>query len=212
VLVVGASRGIGAELARQYRASGWAVRATVRDPASPGEMADLEGVRLHRLEVRDDAEVAALVADVPPRSLDVVIHNAGVYRGFSRDELMAINADAPIELADALVGAERVAPGGKLVLVTSQMGARRGRTGSLGDYGDSKEALNLAFRERADGWAQWGVIAVVVHPGWVRTDMGGQGAAIGVDESASGMRRLIAGLGSDDHGRFWTWDGREHLW
>lgn len=212
VLVVGASRGIGKELVRQYLGDGWRVHATVRDrdsaavPAAPEDR-----LRLHRLEVRDRDQLADLVAVLGPASLDVAIHNAGVYRA-PRAEMMAINAEAPIRVAEALLEAGSVVEGGKVVLMTSQLGARRGREGSLGDYGDSKAALNDALRERAAEWGRKGVIAVVVHPGWVRTDMGGSSAPLGVEESATGIRELIEELTAEDHGRFWTWDGREHPW
>ena len=91
-------------------------------------------------------------------------------------------------------------------------GARRGRQESLGDYGDSKAALNDEFRRLAPTWAGRGVVAIVLHPGWVRTDMGGSSATLSVEESAAGIRELVAGLSETHHGRFWTWDGREHPW
>jgi NAD(P)-dependent dehydrogenase (short-subunit alcohol dehydrogenase family) len=96
--------------------------------------------------------------------------------------------------------------------MTSQMGARRGRSGSLGDYGDSKAELNDEFRRRSARWSEAGAIAVVVHPGWVRTDMGGPGASIGVSESVRGVKAVLDRLTPDDHGTFLTWDGRVHPW
>ena len=96
--------------------------------------------------------------------------------------------------------------------MSSQLGARRGATGSLGDYGDSKAALNDAFRERADAWAARGVRAAVMHPGWVRTDMGGPGAPVSVEESARGIRAVAAGLTREQHGGFFTWRGDVHPW
>ena len=96
--------------------------------------------------------------------------------------------------------------------MTSQMGSRGRRKGSLGDYGDSKAALNDEFRARAPAWLAAGVVAVVIHPGWVQTDMGGPGAAITVQESASGIIQVMDGLTPNDHGKFLTWDGREHPW
>ena len=213
VLIVGASRGIGAELARQYLGDGWAVHATVRDVGAPGELADVSGdLTLHQLDVRDAARTAELAAEIAPAAISVVIHNAGIYRGHPRDEIMEVNAVAPIRTTEALLAAGALPPGARLALITSQMGARRGSQRSLGDYGDSKAALNDEFRQRAATWASRGLIAIVVHPGWVRTDMGGPGASISAAESAAGIRSLLAGLTPEGHGRFWTWEGREHPW
>jgi NAD(P)-dependent dehydrogenase (short-subunit alcohol dehydrogenase family) len=96
--------------------------------------------------------------------------------------------------------------------MTSQRGARRGRSGSLGDYGDSKAALNDAFREQNESWRNAGAIAVVIHPGWVKTDMGGASAPLTVSESVDGIKRLLDRVTPDDHGRFLTWDGHVHPW
>lgn len=211
VLVVGASRGIGAELVRQYLAAGHPVHATVRDPSSPGQLAGEDEVSLHRLDVRDAAQTKALAAELAGAGLAIVIHNAGVNRT-SRAEMMEVNAVAPIRVIESLLDAEAIADGGVVAIMTSQMGSRGGRADSLGTYGDSKAALNDEFRTRADAWAARGVIAVVVHPGWVQTDMGGASAPLTVEESVDGVRSLLAGLTSDHHGRFWTWDAREHPW
>lgn len=211
VLIVGASRGIGLELARQYVADGWSVHATTRTPARPGALGEL-AVELHPLDVRDAEQRSALAAGLAPVGVDVVIHNAGVGQGTPRSEMMAVNAEAPILTVQALFDAGAIDEHGRVVLVTSQLGARRGGTGSLGNYGDSKAALNDEFRRRAPVWGRRGVVAVVVHPGWVRTDMGGRSAPLSVQESVDGIRRLTDGLTVKHHGRFWTWDGREHPW
>lgn len=213
VLIIGASRGIGAELVRQYLTGDWQVHGTVRDLDNPGELADLAGnLTVHELDVRNATQIDRLAEALRSAGLDIVIHNAGIFRGHPRAEIIEVNAVAPIRTVTALFAADAFAPGCKLALITSQMGARRGSTKSLGDYGDSKAELNDAFRRLAPDWGLRGVIAVVVHPGWVRTDMGGPGASIGVEESAAGIRNLLAGLGPEHHGRFWTWEGREHPW
>ena len=72
--------------------------------------------------------------------------------------------------------------------------------------------LNDRFRELAPAWERNGLIAIVMHPGWVRTDMGGQGAAFSAQERVAGIRNVIARMRPEDHGRFLTWDGREHPW
>jgi NAD(P)-dependent dehydrogenase (short-subunit alcohol dehydrogenase family) len=214
VMIIGASRGIGLELARQYAKDGWRVHATTRTPAQPGPLGALAGdIALHALEVRNAAQIAALAAVVEHEGIDVLIHNAGVSGwGMPRAEVMAINADAPIRVAQALLPAVIRSTEKKIVLMTSQLGARYGRRRSLGLYGDSKAALNDALRALAPEWGQQGVIAIVMHPGWVRTDMGGASASLSVAESVTGMRQVIASLTAAEHGRFWTWNGREHPW
>ena len=214
VMIIGASRGIGLELARQYAADGWRVHATTRTPAQPGPLGALAGdIVVHALEVRHAAQIAALAAAVEQEGIDVLIHNAGVSgSGLPREEVMAINADAPVRVVQALLPAVTRSTEKKIVLMTSQLGARYGRRRSLGLYGDSKAALNDAFRALAPEWGRQSVIAIAMHPGWVRTDMGGASASLSVAESVAGMRQVIARLTAAEHGRFWTWNGREHSW
>lgn len=207
VLVIGASRGIGLGLVERHLADDWEVHATTRDGRPPSDAA---GVVTHRLDVTDATQLRTLIETLD-EPFDRIIHNAGINRG-TRVEIMEVNAEAPIRVVQSLLDAGRLVDGGVVAIMTSQMGARRGRTGSLGDYGDSKAALNDEFRRRADAWRTAGALAVVVHPGWVRTDMGGAGASIGVDESADGITRLLDDLDPDQHGAFLTWDGRRHPW
>lgn len=214
VMIIGASRGIGLELARQYARAGWRVHATTRTPEQPGTLGSLAGeVILHELDVCCADQIAALAQAVADEGIDVLIHNAGISdRRHSRDVVMRVNAEAPITVTQALLDAVQRGNQKKIVLMTSQLGARYGSRRSLGAYGDSKAALNDALRAHAPVWGRDGLIAIVMHPGWVRTDMGGRGAPLAVEDSVSGMRRVIAGLTPAQHGRFWTWEGREHPW
>ena len=214
VMVIGASRGIGLELVRQYAADGWRVHATTRTPDRPGALGQLSGnIVLHELDVRRVDQIAALATAVASEGIDLLIHNAGVMdRGLSVDEVMAINAEAPIRVTEGLLDAVQRGREKKIVLMTSQLGARYGSNRRLGTYGESKAVLNDRFRQLAPAWGAEGLIAIVMHPGWVRTDMGGRSATLSVAESVTGMRRVITGLTATEHGRFWTWDGGEHAW
>jgi NAD(P)-dependent dehydrogenase (short-subunit alcohol dehydrogenase family) len=207
VLIIGASRGIGLGLVEVHLDDGWTVHATTRDGDPPRRHPELT---THRLEVRDHDQLATLL-DQLDQPLDRIIHNAGIMRG-PRAEIMEVNAEAPIRIVEALLTAGRLTPGGAVAIMTSQAGARRGRSGSLGDYGDSKAALNDEFRRRSVQWRELGSIAVVIHPGWVRTDMGGQGASLSIEESSQGVKTVLDRLTPEDHGKFLTWDGRIHPW
>lgn len=204
VLIIGASRGIGLGLAEAHARSGWIVHATTRSGSvEPAH-------HTHHLDVRDEGQLKALIASAQS-PFDRLIHNAGIISG-TRKEIMDVNAEAPIRVVDQLLDAGMIASGGTIALMTSQMGARRGRSGSLGDYGDSKAALNDAFRSRVGRWGESGRVAVVIHPGWVRTDMGGDNASISVEESVRGVIGVLDRLSTDEHGRFLTWEGAEHPW
>ena len=214
VAVIGASRGIGLGLVERYAEEGWRVHATTRTPRDPGALGDVAGeVSIHGLEATDPVQRRALRDALAGEAIDVLIHNAGVYGdGMTAAEVNRVNAEAPVETAEALMDAVVRSRQRKIALITSTMGARRGSRRGLGKYGESKAALNDRFRARADGWRRRGCLAIVIHPGWVRTDMGGRNAAISVAESARGIYDVMAGLDESRHGRFWNWDGREHPW
>ena len=214
VAVIGASRGIGLALVEHYAHAGWRVHATTRTPERPGALGELAGdVTLHALEVTDRPQQEALHDALAGEPIDVLIHNAGVMgKELSVDQITRINAQAPIEVAEALMGSVTQSNQKKIALISSQVGARQGSTASLGKYGDSKADLNDRFRALATQWRDQGCLAVVIHPGWVRTDMGGADAPTSVEESASGIVQLMEALDESRHGRFWTWEGREHPW
>lgn len=212
-LIIGASRGIGLELVRQYAADGWIVHATTRTADAAGGLAvSGDDVHRHELDVRSESQLARLVAELEGTPIDVLVHNAGVYTGRPRQEIMAVNTEAPLRVAEALEANVASSAQRKLALMSSGLGARRGGQHTMGAYAQSKAELNDGLRARADRWGAMGITAVVINPGWVRTDMGGSSAPLAVDESVAGIRRLLGALTPDMHGRFWSWDGAEHPW
>ena len=206
-MIVGASRGIGLGLVDVHIDAGWKVHATTRDGSTARNHPD---VTPHQLDVRDRDQLVTLISDLD-EPVDRIIHNAGIMRAPGSD-LIEVNTVAPIRVIEALLEAGCLNQDGTVAIMTSQMGSRRGRSGSLGDYGDSKAALNDEFRKRSSQWADAGAIAIVMHPGWVKTDMGGQGASLTISESVDGIIEVLDGLTADDHGKFLTWDGRVHPW
>ena len=185
--IIGASRGIGLGLAREYAAAGWRVHATTRTPDRPGVLGDVRGdVLIHELEVTDRTQQRALGAALAGRGRSTCSSTTrAVYGTWMRAATVnRINAEAPFEVVEALMDAVLRSDQKKIALISSQVGARRGSRRSLGKYGDSKAALNDRFRALERDWRAAGCLAVVIHPGWVRTDMGGSSASLSVEESA----------------------------
>ncbi len=212
-MVIGASRGIGLGLAQRYAEDGWQVHATTRSPGNPGELGAIDGdVSIYGLDVRNAEEIAALARELGDRPIDHLIHSAGVLRGVGREEMMAVNADAPFNVVGALFDAVVRSAEKKIAILTSQMGARHGGGTPTSPYGESKCILNDRFREIEPEWRAAGVTSAVFHPGWVATEMGGRGAPVSVDESVAGLRRVIADMTAADSGKFLTWKGTEHPW
>ena len=219
VLVIGASRGIGFEFVNQYRADGAAVTATARDDAALQRLRGL-GAAPIALDVTDAASAAAFAAQIAGEGFDVAIVNAGV-NGASIgaldapaasdfDLVMRTNVLGPMRML-ALLG-DAIAPDAKVAVVSSRMGSigSRKSAGSL-VYRASKAAVNSVLKDASLVLGKR-AICISVHPGWVKTDMGGAGADLDVATSVAGLRRLIASLTAADSGSFRNYDGATIPW
>ena len=219
VLVIGASRGIGLELVRQYRADGAAVTATARDEAGLARLRDLGACALP-LDVATAAGAAALALPIDGAAFDVAIHSAGVMgprhsalqapTQAEFDEVMHTNVLGAMRVLPQLVDA--LAPGARLALISSRMGsmALRSNTSSW-LYRASKAALNSVLADAAIV-LRGRATCVALHPGWVRTDMGGSAADIDVATSAQGIRNTLAALTPAQTGGFFNFDGQPLAW
>ncbi|HEX8307779.1 MAG TPA: SDR family oxidoreductase [Allosphingosinicella sp.] len=219
VLVTGAGRGIGLELARQYAGEGWDVIATVREPAKAQELAAL-GVRVEALDMRDLAALAAFPERLGSEPLDLFVANAGISKAKwirtaedaeAWQDVHLVNSVAPTLLAEVLVSLVEAA-GGRMAAISSRMGSIDDSSGGYVGYRASKAALNAAWRALALGWRERPVTLVLLHPGWVQTDMGGPQAPLSVEESVAGMRAVIAGLGRSESGAFVDYRGAPIPW
>lgn len=221
VLVTGANRGIGLELARQYAADGWQVIGTARRPDAADDLRDLD-VTVMQLDVTDQASVERLAADLDGQSIDVLINNAGILpmlRSISDidfeqfNQAMAVNTVGPIRVTQALLPNLRAGEMKKIINTTSILGSiSRKTSGGFYGYSESKAALNMFTRSLAGELRSAGFICIVIHPGWVQTDMGGASAPVTVEKSAAGMRNVIANLTAEGSGEFWTFDGQQLPW
>ncbi len=224
ILITGAGRGLGLEFARQYAQAGWRVIATCRLPGKAKSLAESgKGVEVHPLDVADFAAIDALAKSLKGTAVDLLLCNAGVYGpdddrfgGIDYDAwlgVLKINALAPVKMAEAFV--EHVAASRKktIVGITSRMGSIGDNTsGGMVVYRSSKAALNAGFRSLAIDVAPRGITAVVVHPGWVKTDMGGPRAPMAVADSIGRLRSLFDGLQVKDSGKFFNYDGSIVEW
>lgn len=218
-MIIGASRGIGLELARQYADAGWRVHATTRTPDRPGKLGGLAGkVTLHSLDVCSDEQIDDLAGALGDTPIDVLIHSAGVIgaRGngdeATRRETFRINSEAPILVTTALLDNVAASDQKKIALMSSVQGS--GRLGGKGGYlyGDSKGLLNAKFREAEPEWKARGITAVTLHPGYVRTDMTGMMASLSPKKSVKGIRRVMDDLRPEDSGRFVDYKGKTVAW
>jgi len=221
VLVTGANRGIGLEMARQLEARGMHVIGTARNPDSADEL-KATGAEVLPLDVTDADSVAALVAALDGRKIDMLINNAGV--GSQRASSLAdydfdrmalafdVNSIGPIRVTQALLPNLQAGQQKTVISISSVMGSIERNSGGAYGYRASKAALNMMNKSLALELADEGFTCVVMHPGWVRTRMGGEQAPVSPEQSVSGLLDVIAGLGTPDNGKFYDFQGEEIPW
>jgi len=227
VLITGANRGIGLELVRSFAKDGWRVHAGCRQPDRADELREAAdgsagAVVVHRLDVTDGLKVEGLARELADQAIDILLNNAGVYgprTGFGdTDEnewppVLAVNTFGPLRMAEAFV--EHVARSRRklIVNISSTMGSIAENTsGGSYIYRTSKAALNMISKTLSVDLAGRGIAVVALHPGWVKTDMGGPQARITTASSVQGLRRVIDGLTLKDSGRFFDYTGRALPW
>lgn len=219
VLIIGASRGLGLEFVRQYRAAGASVIATARDDAGRARITEL-GAKPLTLDVASAASVSCLAWQIDGEAFDVVVINAGVFGPRAGaldaptqddfDTVMRTNVLGPMRLLPQV--AEALAPGARLAIISSRMGSiglRASPSGWL--YRASKAAVNSVMKDASLALAGKATV-ISFHPGWVRTDMGGSGADIDASTSIAGMRTVLASVKPADTGSFFNYDGQRLDW
>ena len=220
-VVTACNRGLGLEFARQLKARGDRVIATCRNPAAAPELGGL-GVDVHELDVSDASAVERFAAALTGEPIDALINNAGVgvrsrpLESVDFDEMMhffAVNSVAPLRVVKALLPQLRAGKGKKVINLTSRMGSIEDNgSGAAYAYRASKAALNMETRSLALDLRSAGFVCVVLHPGWVATDMGGANAPVSVADSIKGMLEVIDGLDAGDSGEFFDFTGARVPW
>jgi NAD(P)-dependent dehydrogenase (short-subunit alcohol dehydrogenase family) len=225
VLLIGASRGLGLGLAGELAGRGWRVIATARDPGRATELAALVErtgrIEIEKLDVDDVGQLEALAARIAGRQLDLLFVNAGVsgprdqsVADLSREDLAKVmwtNALSPVRIAGRLL--PFVVTGGCVAFMSSALGSvTENNSGGFELYRVSKASLNMLARGFAATAAKEKSLAVLnLHPGWVRTDMGGPHAPVGVEESVRGLVDVLETQRSAGH-RYLDYTGRELAW
>lgn len=221
VIITGASRGIGLELARIALRQGHELLAVARHPAESSGLNALRGMhgaqlRLFEADLREATAADAINAATKDWvGIDLLVNNAGILReSATREDFIdsfLVNAVAPFEVTRSLVPRLKLSTNPRVVSLTSRMGSLAENTsGGHYAYRASKAALNMINRSLAldHPW----LTSIVVHPGWVRTQMGGAAAPVESAESASGIWRLAQGLTRENSGRFYDYQGKELSW
>jgi len=211
ILVTGAGRGLGRELARQYAADGWRVIGTER-----GKDAEF------RLDVTDRAQVSALREKLKGEPIDVLFCNAGIigkramalgsFDYASWEEVLRVNLLGPAALAEAFADNVAASERKVIAMMSSRLGSITESSGMTLPYATSKAALNMLVKGLSATLKDKAVIVVALSPGWVRTDMGGAGATLTPEASVKGLRKVLAGLRLLDSGGFFSHDGSSIPW
>ncbi|MFM1990006.1 MAG: hypothetical protein RJA99_2963 [Pseudomonadota bacterium] len=222
VLVLGASRGIGLEFATQYRAAGWTVFATCRGEDDRIRLRDL-GCNTLKLDVQRSEDIAGIAWQLDGERLDVALVNAGVY-GLRTSSIQSPPTDEQFDLVmrTNVLGAMRMMPilapllapaQGTLAFLSSRMGSIAEAQASYGMlYRVSKAAVNMVAKLAHCDYSPMGIRVLALHPGWVRTDMGGPNADVAVSDSVTGLRAVIADRTAHRSGAFLDWRGQPIAW
>jgi NAD(P)-dependent dehydrogenase (short-subunit alcohol dehydrogenase family) len=221
VLIVGASRGIGLGLAEEFVKRGWEVTATVRDAKGAAALGKVAGVRAETVDTTDVKSVEALRQTLDGAQFDAIIVNAGVGgpqanpRTVSDEEftkLYLTNSLAPVRFAE--IFSKQIKPKtGVVGLMTSELGSVEGASaGGFELYRGSKAALNSLTRSFAARHKDKELAVLSLHPGWVKTDMGGPNAAIDVATSAKGLADVVERAQKDRQSGYFDYAGKTIAW
>lgn len=233
VLITGASRGLGLEFARQYSSSGWRVIATCRDSDTTVALKEIIGdIHIRIMDITNSNQILAVASEFKEEKIDVLLNNASIFgpnderATFGTLEIMAwvnvmlVNTIAPLKVTEAFINNVMASNQKKIVFISSRSSSisERGllphhkrKSGSY-IYRSSKAALNSAARNLAYDLAPKGIVVLVIHPGWVRTDMGGEEAIMDKQASVFSMSKVINEISINESGSFLNYDGEVISW
>lgn len=228
LLITGANRGIGLELCKAYLKQDWQVYAACRDPDSALALkaiqsANADKLSIHRVDVSKENHIHALKEEIGDQPLDILFNNAGVYADKSSKfgqsdsqawlEAFHINVISPMQMMETFV--DNVANSEKKIIanMSSKMGSiADNSSGGSYAYRSTKTALNSVVKSVSLDLHERDITVLALHPGWVRTDMGGPNGELSVEESAAGLVENLSNASLEDTGSFWDIDGSTIEW
>ena len=222
ILIIGANRGLGLEFAKQYSNEENNVFATTRNKNDAKELYSIKNIKVFELDLNSDKSLDNFIKDISTQKIDILIHNAGIFRDEQLDEdldidawmnEMRINAVVPIILARKLKNNIQMGSDKKIIFISSQMGSIDDNySGRFYFYRSSKSALNSAAKSLSIDWKEEGISILILHPGWVKTDMGGDNAKLEIPDSISQMIKVIQDLNVANSGSFVNYAGEKLEW
>ncbi len=223
ILITGANRGIGLALVQSFAKDGWKVHACCRNLERSKSLKDVSGdVTRHKLDVTDKLKVESLARELADEPIDILVNNAGVFNtreGFGStdyeawSEMLAVNTLSPLRMVEHF--ADLVAKSDRKVIanLSSRLGSISAvEKGGSYPYRTSKCALNMVTKLLSIDLADRGITTIALHPGWVKTDMGGDDADIDVGKSVSGLRAVLERAAPAENGGFFNYDGSAIDW
>ena len=222
VLITGANRGIGLKFAEILSANN-NIYATARDITNADDLKKFDNTELLELDLLNKDSIKSFCSELKDIPLDMIINNAGIFQDEQMEETILdpelwldeimINAIGPVVLSQKLK--ENIMSGNdkKIIFISSQMGSIDDNySGGYYFYRTSKSALNSAAKSLSIDWKADGISVLMLHPGWVRTDMGGSNAKLDIDTSVSKMLDVINSLDMGKTGTFLNYEGKKLEW
>ena len=222
ILIIGANRGLGLEFAKQYSELGHHVFATTRDKSKSDQLVATANTTVLELDLNEDKSIDSFIDEMSSIKIDILIHNSGIFRDEQLSENleidawmneMRINAITPIILARKLKQNVLEGKDKKIIFISSQMGSIDDNySGRFYFYRSSKSALNSAAKSLAIDWKDKNISVLMLHPGWVKTDMGGESAKLEIPDSIQRMIQVISDLNLETSGSFVNYEGNKLEW
>lgn len=228
ILITGTNRGIGLHLTNIFAENGWQVLACCRKPKNADKLNEVakkyNNIEILKLDVSDFDSIEALGKSLKDKKIDILLNNAGVYGNNkgqffgnidykSFKDTLKINTLAPLKLSEIFIEHVKRSDKKVIAILTSMMGSITLNTdGKELIYRVSKCAANMVVKCLSNELKEKNISVIAIHPGWVKTDMGGNDAPVTPEESAKGIYNVLMNINMNSTGKFIDFQGNELPW